>query len=248
MADFAIAAAQVASIRGDMDRNIATHASVIADAAKHGVTVLVFPELSLIGYEPELAAELAITEADSRLTPLLRLAQKHQLEIVMGASLQDVTGRPALGVIAIAADGATKTYRKMHLGGSELEYFTPGNTPLAFAVNGHTIGIAICADASQPSHPQNYADAGANIYAASVFLTDDWYATDAPRLAGYSLRHRMLIVMANHAASVGTYTSVGKSAVWSPDGALLAQADGTENALVIGRSNHAGWRGEVIKI
>jgi predicted amidohydrolase len=58
----------------------------------------------------------------------------------------------------------------------------------------------------------------------------------------------VLTVMANHAASVGTLTSVGKSAVWGPDGLLLAQAAGTENVLVIATSNNASWHGEVVAI
>ena len=69
-----------------------------------------------------------------------------------------------------------------------------------------------------------------------------------PRLARYALRYGMLTVMANHAASVGTYTSVGKSAVWAPDGALLAQAEGAENALVIATSHDAVWGAEVIRM
>lgn len=43
---FKIAAAQVASIRGDIDANIAAHAAAIEAAAEHEVSVLVFPELS----------------------------------------------------------------------------------------------------------------------------------------------------------------------------------------------------------
>ena len=62
MSDFKIAAAQVASVPGDIDRNIATHAAATAAAAQHGVSVLVFPELSLIGYEPSLAADPALAE------------------------------------------------------------------------------------------------------------------------------------------------------------------------------------------
>ena len=60
----------------------------MAAAAKHGVAVLVFPELSLTGYERELAAELAMTAADSRLTPLLSLARQHRIAAVVGAPLQ----------------------------------------------------------------------------------------------------------------------------------------------------------------
>ena len=248
MPDFKIAAVQVASVRGDMDGNIATHAAAIAAGAKHRISVLVFPELSLTGYEPELAAELAITLADSRLEPLVALARQHRVEVVLGAPLDNGSAKPALGAILIAADGTTRTYCKMHLGGSEPNYFTPGDMPLAFTVKGQKLGVAICADASQPSHPQSYADVGAGIYAAGVFLNAEWYATDAPRLAGYAMHHRMLVVMANNADSIGTLTSVGKSALWAPNGALLAQAEGAECALVIATAHNAEWRGEVIRI
>jgi predicted amidohydrolase len=248
MPDFKIAAAQVASVRGAVDKNIATHAAAIMAAAKHEVSVLVFPELSLTGYEPDLAAELAITAADSRLAPLLALARQHQIEVVAGAPLRNGTATPALGAILFTATGAISTYRKMHLGASERAYFVPGDRPLAIAVSGHRLGIAICADSAQPTHPQAYADLGANIYAAGVFLNAEWYATDAPRLASYAERYRMLIVMANHAASVGTHISMGRSAVWAPDGALLVQAEGVENALLIATSSDAEWRGEIIRI
>ena len=48
MGDFRIAAAQVASVPGDLVRNIRKHAATIVAAAKHGISVLVFPELSLV--------------------------------------------------------------------------------------------------------------------------------------------------------------------------------------------------------
>ena len=220
----------------------------MAAAALHAVSVLVFPELSLTGYEPDLAAELAMSERDRRLEPLLAFARQHHIEAIVGAPLRNETGKPALGAILITASGSTRSYRKMHVGSSEGAFFAPGNRPLAFTVSGQTVGVAICADSSQPAHPQAYADLGATIYAAGVFLNAEWYATDTPRLADYAVRHRMLTVMANHAASVGTYISVGRSAVWAPDGALLAQADGTESALLIATRHNAAWRGEVIRL
>jgi predicted amidohydrolase len=248
MPDFKIAAAQVASVRGDIDANVASHAAAMRAAARHGLVVLVFPELSLTGYEPDLAADLAITAEDERLAPLRALAREHRIEAVVGAPLRNGTAKPALGAIWIDAGGAVRTYRKMHLGSGERAYFEPGDTPLAVAVGGHTVGVAICADSSQPMHPQAYADLGADVYVAGVFLNAEWYATDMPRLAAYAERHRLLTLMANHANSVGTYTSVGKSAVWAPGGALLAQAAGTENALVIATSRDGTWSAQSIRI
>ena len=248
MSTFKIAAAQVASIRGDIDRNIATHVAAIAAAAERDVSVLVFPELSLTGYEIDLSAELAMSATDPRLDPLHNLAHQFQIEVVVGAPLRNEGEKPWLGAIVMSADGTTRTYSKMHLGGSEPTCFTPGEAPLVFTVRGHTTGIAICADASQPSHPLTCANAGAGIYAAGVFLNAEWYVTDAPRLANYAARHGMLVLMANHADSVGTYRSVGKSAAWAPDGRLLAQADGVENALVIATHDGAQWHGGVVRI
>jgi predicted amidohydrolase len=162
--DFKIAAAQVSSVRGDIDGNVATHAAAMVVAAEHEVSVLVFPELSLTGYEPDLVAELAMSAADSRLEPLRALARQHHIVVVVGAPLHNGTAKPALGAILITASGTTRSYRKMHLGGSERTFFAPGSIPLVFTVSGHTVGIAICADSSQPAHPQAYADLGANIY------------------------------------------------------------------------------------
>lgn len=248
MSDFKIAAAQVASARGDIDGNIATHAGAIVTAARHGISALVFPELSLTGYEPDLAADLAIGVEDTRLSSLQTLAQEHRMAVVVGAPIRSNTTKPSLGAILFTGDGRRRIYRKITLGASEPSYFTHGSVPLSFTAHGQTIGIAICGDSSQPSHPQGYAAAGATIYAACVFLNTEWYATDMPRLAAYAQRCRMLVVMANHGASVGTLSSVGKSAAWAPDGALLAQAEAAESCLVMATGGQGTWRGDLVRL
>ena len=245
---FRIAATQIASVPGNVDRNVAVHAAAIAAAAQYDISALVFPELSLTGYEPELADGLAMTTDDDRLRPLLVLARQHRIDVVVGAPLRNETGQPFLGAILIRANAAASTYRKMHLGTSERPFFAPGDAPLAFPVSGHTVGIAICADSSRATHPQGYADLGADVYAAGVFLNAEWYETDVPRLGDHAARGRMLVLMANHAASVGTRVSVGKSAVWAPGGSMLAQAEGTEDALVIATKRGSDWRAEVRRI
>lgn len=248
MSEFKIAAAQVASARGEIAQNVATHAAAVAAAAARGVSVLVFPELSLIGYEPDLAASHALAATDARLDPLGELARRHRMHVAAGAALATAGGKPAIGAVLFGPDGTRRTYAKMHLGGSEPHFFAPGAAPLAFAAGGQTVGLSICADSSAATHPAAYAALGATVYAAGVFLNAEWFATDAPRLAAYAPRHRMLVVMANHAASAGTYRSVGRSAAWAPDGALLAQAAGTEDALVVAARGPGGWTAEVSEL
>jgi predicted amidohydrolase len=248
MRNFKIAAAQVASVRGNLQQNIATHVDTIATAATHQISTLVFPELSLIGYEPDLAEELAILPTDVRLGPLQTLAQQFQMDIVVGIPLHVEATKPALGAVIFNTDGSSQTYSKMHLGPSELKFFTPGDTPLLLRNDGQQVGIAICADSSQTSHPKAYSDSGANIYAAGVFLNEEWYSTDVPRLADHASRYRMLVVMANHGASVGTYQSVGKSRIWLPGGELLVHTEDSQAALVIAERIGSNWQGNVVSL
>ncbi len=65
-----IAAAQVRSLPGEIVRNVHRHCEVVQSAAVHGVNLIMFPELSLTGYEPSLASRLAIDESDACLQPL----------------------------------------------------------------------------------------------------------------------------------------------------------------------------------
>jgi predicted amidohydrolase len=245
--DFTIAAAQIGVVRGDIAGNLARHAAAMTAAAASGVSVAVFPELSVSGYEPDLAAALAFEPDDSRLRPLRDHAVACGLTAVVGAPVR-AAGKPFIGAFVLSASGAMSTYLKMHLGTTEGPFFVAGDAPLVVQSDGHSIGVAVCADTSRPSHPRTYVELGAGIYAAGVFFTAEWYPDDAPRFQRYAAQLGLLTVMANHGASTGTLTSAGKSAIWAPGGALLAQATGVEDTLVMATHTPAGWRGRLLPI
>jgi predicted amidohydrolase len=243
---FSIAAAQIASARGDVAANVASHVRAVAAAAAAGVAALVFPELSLTGYEPSLAQQLATTPDDARLTSLRAAARASGMTIVAGAPVAN-GDLPAIGAFVFTPGGTAKTYLKMHLGSSEGAFFSSGSAPLLHEAGGQWMGVAVCADSTRPTHPQTYRELGASIYAAGVFFTEEWYLEDAPRFAAYAAEFTMLTVMANHGASTGTWQSAGRSAVWAPGGRLLARADGTEDALVIARLSAGVWTGALVR-
>ncbi len=242
-----VAVAQVASVRGDVARNIAAHAEAMRVARERGVSFVVFPELSLTGYELGLASSLAMRADDSRLKPLVDLARAYELGAVVGTPLQSGLDKPYLGAVIISGDGAVSTYRKMHLGGDEPDFFAPGDCPKVVSLREHTVGLAICADTAKPSHPETCIALGANIYAAGAFLTKEWYEGDSPRLQDYAKRYGITVLMANHGSSVGTLESWGRSAVWAPNGDLLSQVSGTQNALLIAESLGDRWRAQCVE-
>ena len=54
-----IAVAQTKPVKGDMQHNVDQHKKLIAVAIANKADLVIFPELSITGYEPALAKDLS---------------------------------------------------------------------------------------------------------------------------------------------------------------------------------------------
>lgn len=79
-----IAIAQSRPIVGPVDNNLAGHRALIDLALENGAGLVVFPELSLTGYEPRLAASLARKPGDKCFAGLQEISNQHRISIVVG--------------------------------------------------------------------------------------------------------------------------------------------------------------------
>jgi predicted amidohydrolase len=214
-----IAAAQPLSLSNDVTGNAARHAEAVRAAAAR---VVVFPELSLTGYE--LEAE-AITPDDPRLAPIV--------EACAGTGTLALAGAPVAGdhiaMLALDADGARVIYRKVHLGGAEPRRFTPGDGPVRIEVDGVRLGLAICKDTGVPQHAADTAALGVDAYVAGIVHHQDEGDEHVERALRVARDHGLWVVIASmaNATGGGFDRAAGRSGVWSPGGALVAQA-GTE--------------------
>lgn len=244
-----IAAAQTPSVAGNLATNLQTHLHFIAAARAQGVQLLVFPELSLCGYELPLLRDCAVLPDDARLAPLLTAAMDAGMTIIIGAPLLDAgAAQPCIASITFRPDGSTSTYRKQYLHSGEEVYVQPGPIGAhAHTLHGQRYVEAICADTTHAEHARAAADAGATLYVAGVLISAGGYDTDAALLRQYAQEHAMTVLMANHAAPSGGYACAGKSAIWAPGGTLLAQAEGPGNYLVIAEEKE-GWHGSTVPV
>src|SRR5262245_44086305 len=96
----AIAAAQTCPAKGDVAANLCEHLMLVDLAASKGAQVVVFPELSLTGYEIELAPQLVFSDPDSRLEPLIALAASRSMTVVAGAPVR-IAGRLHIGAFVL---------------------------------------------------------------------------------------------------------------------------------------------------
>jgi predicted amidohydrolase len=245
MKKFKIAAAQSISVSGSVQENIERHQRLIVLAAENSVQCIIFPELSLTGYEPDLADTLAFTADDKRIDSLREDSEKYKMLIIAGAPYRAKTGL-YIGAFALFPDRSFSVYSKRFLHPGEEKYFSPGNTNYTFTLEQEKLSVAICADISNPLHADDASQAGSTIYAAGVLITATGYETDATILRGYAKKYSMLVLMANHGGASGGYNSAGRSALWSPTGSLLAEYDGTGEGLVVAEKENGMWIGKTI--
>lgn len=237
-----IAAAQSPSIAGDIDANVRIHLRFIEAAHAEGVELLLFPELSLCGYELPLLRDCQLTPDDARLAPLRDAAMATGMRIIAGAPLAgDSDALPCIAAITFLPDGTATVYRKQYLHPGEELYARPG--PMGAhcqELGGQRYAQAICADATHYRHAADAAADGASIYLAGVLISATGYANDAAKLQRYAGDFGMGVLMANHAAPSGGYAAAGRSAWWQAGGVLSAEVTGPGSALlVVGSAGNA---------
>lgn len=244
-----IAAAQSPSMAGDVAANVGTHMRFIEAAQAQGVHLLVFPELSLSGYEPALLGGCALTPGDARLAPIRDAAIAARMTVIVGAPQDSGSDAlPFIAAFAFAPDGTVDVYRKQYLHPGEERYVQAGAIGAHCRdLNGHRYALAICADTTHHAHAAAAAEAGASLYLAGVLISKNGYAHDAALMQRYAADFGIGVLMANHAAPSGGYDVAGRSAIWAPGGALLACADGPGDCLVIARDDN-GWQGRVVPL
>jgi predicted amidohydrolase len=223
-----IAVAQPPCVPYDVAANAVTHAATIRSAAAR---VVVFPELSLTGYELDAPA---VAIDDPRLMPIVEACAATGSLALVGAPVEGEAGRAHIGMLAVGGTGATVAYRKTWLGGAEPDRFSPGIDPAVLDVDGWRLGLAICKDTGMPQHASDTAALGIDAYvagslegAADVALLDE-------RARRVAADHGVWVAFASFAGwTGGGYAeAAGCSGIWNSDGIAVTRA-GPETGAVV---------------
>lgn len=249
-----IAVAQTIPRRGDVGANLEEHVRLVRVAAEEGARLLVFPELSLTGYELDLATELAFSREDPRLAPLVDAAFSYSMGLIVGAPVR-IGSRCHIGAFIVYPDRTVDLYTKHRLGAftasascdgivppAEATVFQPGDSNPLVRFGGSIGAVAVCADIGRPSHAQQAADRGAGTYLASMFVIPSELERDTAALRAYAVRHSMAVAFANFGGPSGGLASGGRSAIWSDRGELLVQLEASGSGVAVAVESDAGWR------
>ena len=149
-----IALAQTNPLVGDIVGNVTAARKLIGQACEAGCDVVVFPELSLLGYPPRdlLRKEQFVADSEAAVKELAADCTGIAALVGFVRRVEGSSGRPMANAAAVLSGGRvssvhTKTLLPTYDVFDETRYFEPG--PPAggvIDVDGHAIGLTICED------------------------------------------------------------------------------------------------------
>jgi len=227
-----IAVAQTRPVTGDITANIATHVTLIQQAAVQGAGIIIFPELSLTGYEPTLAAQLATTINDNRFAVFEQLSNQHNITIGVGMPLQTAT-MPFIGMVIFKPGEARQVYAKKYLHADELSFFVSGQSTVTTLGERDEIALAICYEISVNRHIQQAFSTNPSVYIASVAKVATGVTDALHRLAYIAKTYNAITLMANCTGLCDGGQCAGQSAVFNSNGEMIAQLSNTAEGILI---------------
>jgi len=156
-----IAAAQISSVLGDLEKNIEHHLKYCDEAIKNKTDMIVFPELSLTGYSlKDINFTIAVNIAKTKLLDKLKEKSK-KISIICGLAEEDENFAIYNSGILIS-DGEIKfSHRKIYPPTyglfEEFRYFSRGNECRAHDTKFGKIGLLVCEDLWHLSLPYTVA-------------------------------------------------------------------------------------------
>lgn len=243
-----VAAAQIAPTLGDVDANVTKHLSFIARARDASVDMLVFPELSLTGYNmgastPELAIGLQ--------TPLTHPALKRiadaagAMRVVVGF-VEEGYGAQFFNSAAVVHEGELSfVHRKLNLANygdmQEAKVFAQGRYIEPVAITSQfTAAILLCSDMWNPPLVHIAALHGATLLVVPTNSSIDGASGDTTKparwdlvLGFYASLYGLPIVFANRVGTEGTFHFWGGSRVLDAHGTEVARIDGDHEDLLV---------------
>lgn len=227
-----IAAAQIKPIKGDINANIENHKTLINLAINNNVDLIIFPELSITGYEPELAEQLSVHYEDPVLDIFQKMAEENNITIIVGMPTK-ADDKLLISSIIFQPEKKRDIYSKRHLFPTETGVFSRRESFCQLNVLQNKISLAICYDLSDPNHSQQAYQAGSNVYAVSVLNSVNGIDNDLIKLSDIAKKYHMHVLMANFTGESGGYECAGKSSAWNNNGSLLGELNRENEGLLI---------------
>ncbi len=248
-----IALAQMRSEKADWAGNLQRVEHYMAAAATQRCGIIIFPEMSLSGYnDPTFYPDSVQPLESGWVSQFIALTARYRIIASAGFIETNPTGgKPYITQLLAQSGRLLGSYRKRHVVGEEADWFSPGDTTSIFHLNlpGGTIpvALAICADSDNPQVFADAAHCGARLvlHSSAPGLCGrrttpaewqdgfDWYTQHlAHCLPNCARSYGLYIAVATQTGSTVDEDFPGGSFIFAPNGdCILASPDYNEMLL-----------------
>ncbi|MCH6233386.1 carbon-nitrogen hydrolase family protein [Cognataquiflexum rubidum] len=227
-----IGVAQIRPIKGDISDNILKHILLVSIASDYGVSAIFFSELSLSGYEPELASDLATDQSDKRFDVIQAICNKNSITVGVGIPTKTQSGIQ-ISMVIFQPNKTRITYSKQQIHSDEFPYFECGEKQIILTIDNKKIAPAICYESLQTSHSDNAVILGAEIYIASVAKSQMGIEKGKIHYPAIAKKFAIPVLMSNCVGFCDNFESAGQSSVWTKQGSLAGQLDNKNEGILI---------------
>ncbi len=239
MRELNVAVVQMQPELGKMEANIGKMADYISKiATEQPVDIIVFPELSVTGYEGgQRFAQMAQRVPGAVTNILGQHATEFGVYVLIGMAIKEKVETVLYNsAVLIGPDGGVSgEYRKVHLQAEERLVFRPGYKISAMETEVGTLGVMSGWDLTFPEVARSLVLDEAEV----LLLPASWPAKDADMwrtlLVARAYENDVFIVAANRIGEEPSYTFAGQSAVLAPTGEVLAALEEPEEGYVVVR-------------
>ena len=236
MKSFKIALAQFSPHIGNLEANAKKMLEQANEAKKQNADLIIFPELSSIGYPAEdLLLRPSLTKRTQQVFEQLKTVK--DIVMVFGFVNQTEDGQ-RYNAAAVMKDGQVLgVYNKQNLPNysvfDEKRYFTEGHQHLVFEYLGHKFGVLICEDVWSLSTVQQLAQL--NVETALV-LNASPYEVGKPQhrvetMSALAKQMNLNLVYANQVGGQDDLIFDGTSFVIAKNGSVVLQAESFKESL-----------------
>jgi predicted amidohydrolase len=231
-----VAVAQMQPRLGENERNLEAGLARFDEAVAAGAELLVLPECAIPGYMFDGLDEAMpfAEEIPGQTTEALEAACRHLGAHVVCGLLEREGDLLYNAAVLVGPDGLVGSYRKTHLPFLGVDRFTtPGDELSVFETSLGRIGLEICYDLRFPEVTRTLALRGADIVAHPTnFPMAAKVQTELVTVAR-AAENRIYLLTANRVGKERRGEFCGWSQIVDPFGRRLAEADETEEMLLV---------------
>lgn len=223
---------------GNIEANFQHIFQIVGTASKAGAQMVIFPELALTGYNPDILSgrmnELALSANNNIVKELLNIAKLYGIYLIVGF----IERRKIPGVYynsILVGDPAGRLidiYAKSHLFSGENLHFRAGDIIKPFNTEFGMVGPMICMDIGYPEVARTLCLQGAELLIApSAWIAEDEYLWKL-QVRARAVDNFVFVAAVDRIGKEGNLRYIGQSMVVNPRGEIIAELGEKEDLLI----------------